>query len=79
MGEIDALLNHLETLATEVRKSVTVMRKCHQIHLEEFSSIRETCERIKQINIAIRCTPAIAARVESSAWTVRDLVDKIEA
>jgi len=30
-------------------------------------------------NIAIRCTPAMAAGVESSAWTVRDLVERIEA
>ena len=27
----------------------------------------------------IRCTPAMAAGVTTSAWTVRDLVDMIEA
>jgi IS1 family transposase len=30
-------------------------------------------------NIAIRCTPAMAAGVTSTFWTVRDLVDMIEA
>jgi hypothetical protein len=30
-------------------------------------------------NIAIRCTPAMAAGVENSVWTVRDLVATIEA
>jgi hypothetical protein len=29
-------------------------------------------------NIAIRCTPAMAAGVESPAWTVRDLVARVE-
>jgi IS1 family transposase len=29
-------------------------------------------------NIAIRCTPAMAAGVENSAWTVRDLVARVE-
>src|SRR5437660_5985820 len=32
-----------------------------------------------KFNIAIRCTPAMAAGVESSAWTVRDLVGMVEA
>jgi hypothetical protein len=31
-----------------------------------------------QSNIAIRCTPAMAARVTSTFWTVRDLVEMIE-
>lgn len=30
-------------------------------------------------NIAIRCTPAMAAGVTDTFWTVRDLVEKIEA
>ena len=30
-------------------------------------------------NIAIRCTPAMAAGVTNTFWTVRDLVDMIEA
>jgi hypothetical protein len=30
-------------------------------------------------NIAIRCTPAMAAGVENSAWTVRDLVGRVGA
>jgi hypothetical protein len=30
-------------------------------------------------NIAIRCTPAIAAGVADTFWTVRDLVEMIEA
>ena len=29
-------------------------------------------------NIAIRCTPAMAAGVTSTFWTVRDLVEMIE-
>lgn len=29
-------------------------------------------------HISIRCTPAMAAGVENSAWTVRDLVARIE-
>ncbi len=32
-----------------------------------------------KINSAIRCTPAMAAGVVSTLWTVRDLVEKIEA
>jgi IS1 family transposase len=32
-----------------------------------------------KFNSAIRCTPAMAAGVTSSAWTVRDLVEMIEA
>jgi hypothetical protein len=31
-----------------------------------------------QSNIAIRCTPAMAAGVTSIFWTVRDLVEMIE-
>jgi hypothetical protein len=30
-------------------------------------------------NIAIRCTPAMAAVVTSTFWTVRDLVEMVEA
>jgi hypothetical protein len=30
-------------------------------------------------NIAIRCTPAMAAGVANSLWTVRDLVEMVEA
>jgi hypothetical protein len=30
-------------------------------------------------NIAIRCTPAMAAGVTNTFWTVRDLVEMIEA
>jgi hypothetical protein len=30
-------------------------------------------------NIAIRCTPAMAAGVTNTFWTVRDLVDMVEA
>lgn len=32
-----------------------------------------------KFNGAIRCTPAMAAGVSNSAWTVRDLVEVIEA
>ena len=32
-----------------------------------------------KFNGAIRCTPAMAAGVTSSAWTVRDLVEMTEA
>ena len=32
-----------------------------------------------KINSAVRCTPAMAAGVTSSLWTVRDLVEMIEA
>lgn len=32
-----------------------------------------------KFNSSIRCTPAMAAGVEKSAWTVRDLVEMIEA
>jgi hypothetical protein len=30
-------------------------------------------------NIAIRCTPAMAAGVTNTFWTVRDLVEMVEA
>ena len=30
-------------------------------------------------NIAIRCTPAMAAGVANSLWTVRDLVEMVKA
>jgi hypothetical protein len=32
-----------------------------------------------KINGAIRCTPAMAAGVANSLWTVRDLVEMVEA
>ncbi len=32
-----------------------------------------------KINSAVRCTPAMAAGVESSVWTVGDLVRMVEA
>ena len=32
-----------------------------------------------KINSAIRCTPAMAAGVANSLWTVRDLVEMVEA
>jgi hypothetical protein len=32
-----------------------------------------------KINSAIRCTPAMAAGVANTLWTVRDLVEMIEA
>ena len=42
-------------------------------------ALHYACYNFVKINSAVRCTPAMAAGVESSVWTVGDLAGTVEA
>jgi hypothetical protein len=69
------------TLRTHCRR-LTSLTNAFSKKLENFKAavaLQYAYYNFVKSNIAIRCTPAMAAGVVNTFWTVRDLVEMIEA